>query len=481
MSILSDEVNFLVYRYLQESGYKHSAFAFGKESHVAESNINGNLVPPGALINIIQKGVQYIEAELCIRDDGALIDDLDNFEPIPLIDAVIPEALAARAANILHSAVQNSDAARDLGLSNIESMDVDIQIDSQIMLNGHESEVFSCTWNSTSKVLATGSADGTARLWFVGNESDGKLVKPLLLDHQLSSTNLKPPSKDVTVLDWNPSGNLLASAAVDYIIRIWNLEGQQSATLSGHKGIIFALKWNKKGSYLTSASFDKRCLVWDTSSWEIKQAFEHHQGPVFDIDWQNNTNFATCSTDTTVTVCKVGLEKPIKTFSGHTGEVNCVRWDPSGSLLASCSDDKTVKIWNLKQDTPVQDLVGHSKEVTLVEWSPVISSSLLASASYDTSVKLWNVDQGTCLHTLARHLHPVNYISYNPDGKYLASATSDGILNVWSSQNGECIYTHRSSVGLFEARWSPDGSRLAICQYDKQVKILDAQKVVSSS
>ena len=88
--------------------------------------------------------------------DGALIDDLDNFEPIPLIDAVIPEALAARAANILHSAVQNSDAARDLGLSNIESMDVDIQTDSQIMLNGHESEVFSCTWNSTSKVLATG-------------------------------------------------------------------------------------------------------------------------------------------------------------------------------------------------------------------------------------------------------------------------------------------------------------------------------------
>ena len=49
-------------------GYKHSAFAFGKESHVADSNINGNMVPPGALINIIQKGVQYIEAELCIHD-----------------------------------------------------------------------------------------------------------------------------------------------------------------------------------------------------------------------------------------------------------------------------------------------------------------------------------------------------------------------------------------------------------------------------
>ena len=88
--------------------------------------------------------------------DGTLIDDLDNFEPIPLIDAVIPEALAARAANILHSAVQNSDAAKDLGLSNVESMDIDTQIDNQISLNGHESEVYSCTWNCTSRILATG-------------------------------------------------------------------------------------------------------------------------------------------------------------------------------------------------------------------------------------------------------------------------------------------------------------------------------------
>lgn len=91
-----------------------------------------------------------------IFQDGTLIDDLDNFEPIPLIDAVIPEALAARAANIFHSAVQNSDAAKDLGLENVESMDVDTQIDNQVLLNGHESEVFVCTWNSTSRILATG-------------------------------------------------------------------------------------------------------------------------------------------------------------------------------------------------------------------------------------------------------------------------------------------------------------------------------------
>lgn len=92
MSFSSDEVNFLVYRYLQESGeftlyhllllltfffylirvmftgFKHSAYTFGIESHISQSNINGSLVPPAALISILQKGLQFTEAEISIGE-----------------------------------------------------------------------------------------------------------------------------------------------------------------------------------------------------------------------------------------------------------------------------------------------------------------------------------------------------------------------------------------------------------------------------
>ncbi|XP_016345242.1 F-box-like/WD repeat-containing protein TBL1X [Sinocyclocheilus anshuiensis] len=73
MSITSDEVNFLVYRYLQESGFSHSAFTFGIESHISQSNINGTLVPPAALISILQKGLQYVEAEISINEVNIFI------------------------------------------------------------------------------------------------------------------------------------------------------------------------------------------------------------------------------------------------------------------------------------------------------------------------------------------------------------------------------------------------------------------------
>ena len=52
----------------------HSAFTFGIESRISQSNINGALVPPAALISIIQKGLQYVEAEVSINEDGTLFD-----------------------------------------------------------------------------------------------------------------------------------------------------------------------------------------------------------------------------------------------------------------------------------------------------------------------------------------------------------------------------------------------------------------------
>lgn len=68
MSITSEEVNVLVYRYMVESGFQHSAFMFGLESHTQQTTINGTNVPPGALISILQKGLQYVEAEVSITE-----------------------------------------------------------------------------------------------------------------------------------------------------------------------------------------------------------------------------------------------------------------------------------------------------------------------------------------------------------------------------------------------------------------------------
>ena len=60
----------------------------------------------------------------------------------------------------------------------------------------------------------------------------------------------------------------------------------------------------------------------------------------------------------------------MRKFVGHSDEVNAVKWDPTGNLLASCSDDCTAKIWSLKQDGCVHDLKDHTKEIYTIKWAP---------------------------------------------------------------------------------------------------------------
>lgn len=43
-----------------------------------------------------------------------------------------------------------------------------------------------------------------------------------------------------------------------------------------------------------------------------------HTAPALDVDWQNNSTFASCSTDMCIHVCRLGSDRPLKTFQGHT-------------------------------------------------------------------------------------------------------------------------------------------------------------------
>lgn len=152
-------------------------------------------------------------------------------------------------------------------------------------------------------------------------------------------------SKDVTTLDWNSNGSLLATGSYDGLARIWDAKGNLKTTLNRHKGPIFSLKWNKSGDYLLSGSVDKTAIIWDPKLGIVKQQFDFHSKPTLDVDWKDNTIFATCSTDKMIFVCELGKTSPLKCFQSHQDEVNAIKWSPSGSFLASCSDDCTAKVY----------------------------------------------------------------------------------------------------------------------------------------
>jgi WD40 repeat protein/tetratricopeptide (TPR) repeat protein len=332
-------------------------------------------------------------------------------------------------------------------------------------LNEHESDVYSLSFSSDSKLLASASWDTTIKIW---NSDNGKLL-----------TTIPGHYDCINSVKFSPDGQLLASASADYNIKLWRLlwssngkklTVQELQPLGKHDDWVWDICFSPNGQMLASASGDCTIKLWDLEG-KLLKCLKGHQARSYSVHFSpNGQTLVSGSEDHTIKLWDVssGTCLTLDGKDGHKSPVKSVRFSPDGKILISASEDHTVKLWSVKDYTLIRTLEGHSEWVNSVAFRG--DGKVLASGSNDNTVKLWSLD-GDLLKTLRGHSDWVRYVEFSPNDQILASASDDNTIKVWKL---DFIVPANLKVHIDKVHsvcFSRDGKTLASAGWDKQIRV----------
>ena len=91
--------------------------------------------------------------------------------------------------------------------------------------------------------------------------------------------------------------------------------------------------------------------------------------------------------------------------------------------------DNNIQLWNSESTVCVKTFQGHTDEVNSLAR---VDDSHFISGSDDTTTKLWNTRSGGCLRTFKAHTAYVMAVAYIEEGRMMISGSLDQTIKVWS-------------------------------------------------
>jgi WD40 repeat protein/transcriptional regulator with XRE-family HTH domain len=299
-------------------------------------------------------------------------------------------------------------------------------------------------------VLASGSYDGTVKLW---DTTSGSCLQ-----------TFSGHSDRVIRVVWSPDGRTLASCSVDHTIRLWDdEEGRSRMVLQGHTDVVSNLAFTPDSRTLLSGSNDGTVRVWDVESGQCLRIIGGYAAPLVDIDWSpDGTQLASGGADTLVTLWEGVSMTSHRVLHGHRDIVQGVAWSPDGQLLASGGHDG-IGLWDPATGVRLEVLQEPDTANTIfqgVAWSP--DGRLLACGSYLRGVQVW--DMTTRTRRWVGYTEPtcIRRVAWSPDGTQLVGGGDDGSVYVWDATDGTRLLRLAGHHGVvISVAWSPNGRQLA--------------------
>lgn len=236
-------------------------------------------------------------------------------------------------------------------------------------------------FNRAGTVLAAGSTAGTVELW---DSADFARTSPLAV---ITADTTRPASyRDVFAVAFSANGKLLATAAADGTVRLWDIGrpsrprplGQPLTRLSA---AVYQVSFSPSGGLLAASGADGKVRLWEVATPEPPRLLSTLGGPagsiVYDVAFSpDGRTLAAADGGKTVALWNIGdpaRPSVLGSLTGPAGTVFSVAFSSDGREIAAGSQDGTTRLWDATPTAAAAYVCGTAgAPVTAAEWAQYV-------------------------------------------------------------------------------------------------------------
>jgi WD40 repeat protein len=330
--------------------------------------------------------------------------------------------------------------------------------------------VFVVAFSPDGGTLASGSWDGTVRLWEVATGKELHLFQE--------------PKAPVRALAFAPDGKVLAySSDGSGIVLRETATGKALRHMKAHRAPITFVAFSPDGNLLASKSWDQTFRLWNVADGSELRRLGSQDSPnqindsscpiVFSIDGKTVlsatlTELGFGRMPRTIRVWEVATGAELRSFKEGNSWSESLAFSPDGKLLAVATRPPpelihSITLWDVdsgKSLRPIEsDQLDHPESLSFLALSP--DGRTLASRS-GGSIQLWEVATRRQVCRLATPDTGPARLAWSPKGRLLASGSTDITALLWDvtgrRQNGRLESTTLSPE-KFRALWDDLGGQ----------------------